>query len=104
MRDRKTGKAVDPGKRLGRRQACALLAGRWHGGWCRMPAPGLTLQAPPRVGSRSVSGSATYRSDHLYDMPGTRPRWHCFRLADKPGAYDSFYTLPLISARVPRAE
>ena len=104
MRDRRTGKAVDPGKWLGRRQAFALLAGHWHGGQCRMPAPDLTLQAPPRVGSRSVSGSATYRSDHLYDMPGTRPRWHSFRLADKPGAYDSFYTLPHRSAGAPRAE
>ena len=104
MRARKTGHAVDLGKWLGRRQAFALRAGRWRGGQCRMLAPGPAWQAPPRVGSRSVSGSATYRSDHLYDMPGTRPRWHCFRLADKPGAYDSFYTLPHRSAGVPRAE
>jgi hypothetical protein len=64
MRDKKTGNAVDLGKRLGRRQACAQVAGRWRGGRCRMLAPALILQAPPRVGIGSVSGKPFYGQTH----------------------------------------
>jgi hypothetical protein len=71
MRDKKTGNAVDLGKRLGRRQACAQVAGRWRGGRCRMLAPALPLQARPRVGIGSVSGNAVLRTNTLGFAVGT---------------------------------